>query len=160
MEHRTVIAVCGAGRSATALQLEIAEAVGAGLARLGLVVITGGKGGVMEAVSRGAVQAGGVTVALLPGADPGEANPWVQIPLATGVGFHRNSLLVQSASYVVAIGGEYGTASEVAAALNFKRPVVGCQIWGLQRPDGTLDSGVVLADTAEEILGVVAGWLQ
>lgn len=104
------IAVVGPGE-ATARQEEVAYDVGARLARAGLLVVTGGLGGVMAAASRGAVEAGGRTLGLLPGTDPAAANPWVQVVVPTGLGEARNALVVRSAAALVAVGGGWGTLS-------------------------------------------------
>src|ERR1700722_11624334 len=112
----TQIAVVG-GSEAAAPLIATAEAVGAALASGGAIVICGGLGGVMAAACRGAKSVGGLTVGILPGRDPGEANPWVDVIIATGFGEARNSLVVSSASVVIAVDGEYGTLSEIALAL-------------------------------------------
>jgi hypothetical protein len=109
------VAVIGAG-SASAEETATAEAVGAALARAGAVVICGGLGGVMEAAARGAAEAGGLTVGILPGSDASGANAWIRLPLATGMGEARNALVVRAAEAVLAIGGEWGTLSEIALA--------------------------------------------
>src|SRR3954464_8210900 len=96
------VAVCGPGE-ASEDELARAEAVGAGLARAGAVLVCGGLGGVMEAACRGARAEGGVTVGLLPGADRGAANPHVSVPVATGLGELRNGLIVRTADAVIAV---------------------------------------------------------
>lgn len=110
-------------RAATPRQAQVAEAVGAGLARLGLTVLCGGGKGVMEAVCRGAAEAGGLSVALLPGDDWQAANPYVGVPIATGIGEARNALIARAALALIAIGGGLGTLSEVAFGLKFGRTV-------------------------------------
>jgi uncharacterized protein (TIGR00725 family) len=122
------IAVVGAGQPSEA-QAVAAEAVGEALARAGAVVITGGLGGVMAAASRGAARAGGTVVGILPGADRAQANPWVTVALPTGLGELRNGLVVRAADAVVAVGGAYGTLSEIALALATGVPVVGLDSW-------------------------------
>ena len=116
------ISVIGAG-DASSSELALAEALGGALGRAGAVVVTGGLGGVMEAASRGCLEAGGLTVGFLPGPDPSQANPWVRIPLATGLGETRNSLVVRAGEAVVAVGGEWGTLSEIALAKKMGREV-------------------------------------
>lgn len=106
-------------------QVTAAEALGAGLAALGLTVLCGGRRGVMEATSRGAAGAGGVVVGLLPGEDPAEANAFVTVPLATGIGVARNAVLARAALCLVAVGGGYGTISEAAFGLQFAKVVIG-----------------------------------
>jgi hypothetical protein len=122
------IGVVGAS-AATAEQYEIARAAGELLARAGAVIVCGGRGGVMEAACRGAAEAGGTTVGLLPGADREAANEWVTIALATGVGELRNGLIVRAVDAVIAVGGAYGTLSEIALALADGVPVVGVGTW-------------------------------
>lgn len=122
------IAVVGASQ-ATPAQEAAAERVGEGLARAGAIVINGGRGGVMAAASRGAQTAGGTVIGLLPGSDRAEANPWVTIALPTGLGELRNGLIVRAADAVVAVGGAYGTLSEVALALAADLPVLGLDTW-------------------------------
>jgi len=129
------IAVVGAGQ-ATVEQEADAEAAGRTLAESGAVVVCGGLGGVMEAACRGARDAGGTTLGILPGADRAAANPWVSVAVATGLGEARNALVVRAADAVVAVGGEFGTLSEIALALKAGKPVVGVGTWDLGRePD-------------------------
>ena len=122
------VAVVGPGR-ASPEELRVAEEVGARLAALGAVVVTGGLGGVMEAASRGARSRRGRTVGILPGEDRDAANGWVEIALATGLGELRNGLVVRAVDAVVAIGGGHGTLSEIGLALRIGRPVVGLGTW-------------------------------
>ena len=137
------IAVVGAGR-ASADELAAAEEVGAGIAAASAVLICGGLGGVMEAACRGARSRGGLTVGLLPGVDREEANGWVVVALPTGLGEARNALVVRAADAVVAIGGGWGTLSEIALALKAGIPVVGVGTWEVAR-DGTPVEGVLAA---------------
>jgi len=109
------VAVIGAA-SASEDDLTAAHRLGVALAGVGAVVICGGRGGVMEAVARGAAEAGGLAVGILPGSDPSEANRWISLPLTTGVGEMRNALVVRAAEAVVAVGGSWGTLSEIALA--------------------------------------------
>lgn len=128
MSRVPYIAVIGPGR-ASPEELRVAEEVGARLAALGAVVVTGGLGGVMEAASRGARSRRGRTVGILPGNDRDAANGWVEIALATGLGELRNGLVVRAVDAVVAIGGGHGTLSEIGLALRIGRPVVGVGTW-------------------------------
>ncbi len=121
---RTPVGVIGP-RDAGAEQLAIAEAVGAGLAQLGLAIVCGGRQGVMEAVCRGAAAHGGVSVGLLPETDATLANPYVTVPIATGIGEARNALVARAALCLVVVGDSYGTLSEVALGLQFGKPVFG-----------------------------------
>ncbi len=122
------VAVVGASQP-TEAQAKAAEEAGGLLAGAGAIVITGGRGGVMAAASRGAAQAGGVVVGLLPGDTRGDANEWVGVALPTGLGELRNGLIVRAADAVLAVGGAYGTLSEVALALAQGVPVVGLDTW-------------------------------
>ncbi|MGH9206973.1 MAG: TIGR00725 family protein [Acidimicrobiales bacterium] len=140
------VAVVGAGQVRGEESLtDDAEEIGRLLGLAGAVVVTGGLGGVMEAACRGARSSGGTTLGILPGNHRGDANPWVQWAVATGLGEMRNALVVSAADAVIAVGGEYGTLSEVGFALKLGRPVVGLRTWSLSRPGGHLDPGVLVA---------------
>ncbi len=112
-------------RDATPEQRDLPAQLGAGIASLGLTLLCGGRQGVMEAACRGVKQAGGVSVGLLPDADWAMANPYVTIPIATGIGIARNAIITRASCCLVAIGGGYGTLSEIAFGLQFERPVFG-----------------------------------
>ena len=118
------VAVIGPG-DASAAELAVAEEVGARLVDLGATVVTGGLGGVMEAASRGAKSRRGLTIGLLPGLDRSEANGWVDVAIATGLGEIRNALIVRTSDALVAVGGGVGTLSEIGFALKLGRPVIG-----------------------------------
>jgi uncharacterized protein (TIGR00725 family) len=119
------IAVCGGGgRSASAAELAAAEETGRAIASSGAVLVCGGLGGVMEAAARGAASVGGLTLGILPGDSAAEANPWISLPLPTAMGEGRNVLVVRAADAVIAIGGEWGTLSEVALARKIGIPVI------------------------------------
>jgi len=120
---RVPVAVIGP-RDATAPQQQTAFSVGAGLAALGIVLLCGGKGGVMEAACEGAASAGGVSIGLLPEGEWQAANRFVTVPIATGIGEARNAIIARAALALVAVGGSYGTLSEIALALQFGRPVL------------------------------------
>lgn len=143
---------------ASAEVLAAAEAVGRVLGRCGLTLLCGGRQGVMEAASRGASAEGGLTVALLPGADPAQANPFVAVPIATGIGEARNALIAQASLCLVSVGDSYGTLSEVALGLRLGKRVFG--LAGAARIDGVrhLDGAEALAaELADLILGSAAG---
>ncbi|MDQ4036319.1 MAG: TIGR00725 family protein [Chloroflexota bacterium] len=112
--------------------LEWAEEIGLELARAGATVVTGGLGGVMRAASRGARGAGGRTIGILPGADASEANEFVSVPIATGLGVVRNLVVVTSADAVIAVGGRQGTLSEIGLALRMGRHVVALSSWRVE----------------------------
>jgi hypothetical protein len=128
---------------------DTAEELGRLLAEAGAVVVCGGRGGVMEAVCRGARSAGGLTLGILPGSDRREANPYVEVAVPTGLGEARNALVVRSADVVVAVAGGYGTLSEIAFALRDGTPMVGIGTWELAR-GGEPDTGIVRVGDAAE----------
>ncbi|HEX8976027.1 MAG TPA: TIGR00725 family protein [Solirubrobacteraceae bacterium] len=151
--HRPVyVAVVGASQP-TAAQTDAAEAIGAELARAGATVINGGGSGVMAAVSRGAAQAGGTVVGILPGSDRAAANEWVGIALPTGLGELRNGLIVRAADVVLAVGGAYGTLSEVALALATGVPVVGYDSWSVAGVEVAADPQQAVALALERAAG-------
>jgi uncharacterized protein (TIGR00725 family) len=137
------IAVVGAGICGGEL-MALAEEVGRLLARAGAVLICGGLGGVMEGAARGAAAEDGLTIGFLPGTDARHANPFIRVPLATGLGEGRNLLVARTADAVVAIGGEWGTLSEVAFARKVGVPVV------LLRPGLTAHLELPVVTTAAE----------
>lgn len=122
--------------------LRAAERVGRLAAERGGVVVCGGLGGVMEAACRGAREAGGLTVGILPGTDPAAANAFVDVPLATGLGYTRNSLVALNADVLIAVDGAYGTLSEIAYGIIHGKTVIGLGTWDIK--------GVVPARTPEE----------
>ena len=128
MDHPPYISVVGPSDAGEQEQQD-AETVGRALAHAGAIVVTGGRGGVMAAASRGAAEAGGVTLGILPGTDRREANEFVKIAVPTGLGELRNGLVVRAADALVAVGGAYGTLSEVALALRAGVPVIGLHTW-------------------------------
>ena len=132
----------GAARDADAQR---AEAVGSAVADAGAVLVCGGLGGVMEAACRGARTAGGLTVGLLPGDDRAAANEWVEVAIPTGLGEGRNLLVVRAAGAVIAVGGGWGTLSEVALALRVGKPVFSLESW-LPTLPGADEPGVVAAE--------------
>ncbi|MDW8270509.1 MAG: TIGR00725 family protein [Anaerolineae bacterium] len=139
-----LIAVIGGGEC-SAEEAALAEAVGRLLAQAGVGVVCGGRGGVMAAACRGARQAGGVTVGILPGTEPTEANPWVQIAIPTGLGEARNALVVGAGRGVIAIGGEYGTLSEIAFALKAGKRVAGLRTWDIPGVHPVADPAAAVA---------------
>jgi uncharacterized protein (TIGR00725 family) len=139
------VAVIGSA-SCDGVVAALAEAVGSEIARRGAVLVCGGRGGVMEAACRGAKAQGGLTVGILPGTDRSEANPYVDVPVITGLGEARNAIIVRTADAVVAVSGGYGTLSEIGLALKMGRPVVGLDTWELGR-GGRSAAGVVRAGT-------------
>jgi uncharacterized protein (TIGR00725 family) len=128
-----------------------AEAVGAEIASAGAVLVCGGLGGVMEAACRGARGQGGVTIGILPGTRPDDANPYVTYPIPTGLGHARNILVARAAQAVVAIGGKYGTLSEIAFAKIEGTPVIGLHTWELTREGMRADSIQRTTDPKEAV---------
>jgi uncharacterized protein (TIGR00725 family) len=123
-----IVSVIGAGSCSPDIY-KTAEKVGSLIAQRGAVLVTGGLFGVMEAASKGARDAGGITVGILPGSEKNEANKYVMIPITTGLSHARNVIVVRSSDAVIAVSGEYGTLSEIAIALKLGKPVVGIQTW-------------------------------
>ena len=121
---KPIVAVVGGSECNTA-EAQVAEALGRRLAEAGAVVICGGLTGVMESVAKGVRQGGGLTIGILPGNDARDANAYIDVALATGMGEMRNALIVRAAGAVVAVGGGHGTLSEVALALRIGTPVAG-----------------------------------
>jgi hypothetical protein len=147
-QRKLIIAVIGA-REPSPEEIGLAEEVGKEIARQDAALICGGLGGTMEAACRGAASEGGTTIGVLPGDDPDEANPHVQIPIVTGMGFARNVVVVRSANAVVAIGGSYGTLSEIAYALSGNTPVIGLNTWSLSR-NGKQDDSIIYVQRPSE----------
>ncbi|HEX8645617.1 MAG TPA: TIGR00725 family protein [Thermoleophilaceae bacterium] len=144
------MAVVGSGE-ATASHAELAERVGRGLAERGAIVVTGGLGGVMEAASRGAREAGGTTVGILPGPDRSAANPYVDVAIPTGLGEARNALVARAADALIAVGGSWGTLSEIALALRAGKRVVGFESWEVAAPDMPAERILAAADPEEAV---------
>jgi len=110
----------------------LAEEVGVEIAKRGAAVVCGGLTGVMESVCKGARSQGGLTIGIIPSNFKEDANPYVQIPIVTGMGMGRNVMLVMTADVLIAIGGEFGTLSEIAHALNIGKTVIGLRTWKLE----------------------------
>ncbi len=149
--HRMrIVSVIG---SATCSEEECAyaEAVGEGLASHGIAVVCGGRSGVMEAVCRGAQLRGGLTIGLLPGLDGEAANPYVRLALPTGIGQARNALVVAAGEAVIAIGGGYGTLSEIGFALKLGKPLIALGTWKAARSDGSA-AGMIEVKTPGEAI--------
>jgi len=143
-----IISVIGAS-SCSPEEAKLAQSVGELLAQQGAIVVCGGLGGVMEAACRGAKSKGGLTIGILPGQDSSMANPWVDIPVVTGIGEARNVAVVKSAQAVIAISGGYGTLSEIAYALKSGISVIGLNTWALSR-NGREDNSIIRVQSATE----------
>ncbi|NOY65155.1 MAG: TIGR00725 family protein [Nitrospirae bacterium] len=127
----TLIGVIG-GREVEEELIEIAYEVGREIARRGAIMVCGGLGGVMEAASRGVYEEGGIAVGILPSDRKEDANPYIKIPVATGLGIGRNVIIARTADALVAVGGGYGTLSEIAFALQLGKPVIGISTWDIR----------------------------
>lgn len=138
---KRTIGVIGAG-SADVSILKIAEDLGKLIAKRNAILICGGLGGVMEAAARGAKAEGGLTVGILPGNHKSDSNPYIDVPIATGFGEGRNVIITRSADALIAVGGEYGTLSEIAFGLKTGKPVIGINTWNIK--------GIIKADSAED----------
>jgi uncharacterized protein (TIGR00725 family) len=136
--------VVGPGQ-ATPEEAETAEAVGRELAARGAVLVCGGLGGAMEAACRGAKQGGGTTLGILPGEDRSAANPHLDVALATGLGEARNALVVRAADALIAVGGSYGTLSEIALGLKAGKPVIGLGGWEIEGIEPAGDPAAAVA---------------
>jgi uncharacterized protein (TIGR00725 family) len=141
---------------APAEELDLAERVGRALGERGAVVICGGRGGVMEAACRGAKAGGGLTLGILPGRDRAEANEYVDVALPTAMGEMRNALVAGTCDALIAVGGAWGTLSEIALALAAGKRVVGLGSWELAR-GGRPAEGVLPASSAEEAVELALG---
>ena len=130
MYNNRNIAVIGA-RNCDDRLYRIAEETGNILAESGYTIICGGLGGVMEAVCKGAKAANGLTIGILPGDNPEEANPYIDMAIATGMGISRNLIIIRSSIGVIAINGGFGTLSELAFALQLQKPVIGLETWDI-----------------------------
>jgi len=148
MNNKKFIAVIGGGQPSPQ-EAQLAEEVGRELAKQGAILVCGGLGGVMESACKGASSGGGVTIGILPGESRQAANPYVQIPIVTGIGYARNVAVVKSAQAVIAIGGSYGTLSEIGHALQIGIPVIGLNTWSLSR-DGQQDNRIIPAQNPTE----------
>jgi uncharacterized protein (TIGR00725 family) len=146
-KRKPLIAVIGAGECSGRMA-GLAEDVGREIARRGSVLVCGGLGGVMEAAARGAKAGGGQTVGILPGSDPGQANAYIDIPIATGIGYIRNIFIVRAADGVIAIGGKEGTLSEVAYSLIEKKPLVSLESW-------EVDPSILKAKDPQEAVALI-----
>jgi len=121
-----------------------AEEVGRELAQQGTILVTGGLGGIMGAAPKGARQVGGTTIGILPGSDPEQANPYVDIAICTGMGYARNVIVVKSGQAVIAIDGAFGTLSEIGHALGDGIPVIALNTWTITRA-GSEDKTMIMA---------------
>ena len=141
IRSRVRIGVIGGARPEARFE-KLAREVGRRIAEAGAVLICGGLAGVMKAASQWAKEAGGLTIGILPGAQTSDANPYIDIPIATGLGYTRNSIVAMNADVLIAVDGEYGTLSEIAYGRIFGKPVIGLETWDVK--------GVERAENPEE----------
>ena len=146
-----IIGVIG-GRRVTKDLLSAAEEVGKLIAESGRMMLCGGLGGVMEAAAQGAKDAGGLTIGILPQEKKEHANPYIDIHIATGLGIGRNIIIARTADALIAVGGAYGTLSEIAFGLQLGKPVVGINTWDIR--------GVIMADNAEDAVRKAIGHIE
>ena len=157
-----IISVIGSSNPATKEHVELAEEVGRELARRNIMVVCGGLSGIMEAVCRGAKSEGGTTIGILPGRAAAEANSYVDIPIVTSMGYSRNVIVVHTGEAVIAVGGAFGTLSEIGHALSDGIPVVGLKTWPLTTNGDGIDIGGSIiraespADAVDKALAAVA----
>lgn len=153
-----IIAVIGASECSPE-QAAMAEEVGRLLAQRGVVLVCGGRGGIMEAACKGARNAGGITVGILPGVDHAQGNPYLSIAIPSGLGHARNIVVAQAGQVVIAIAGGYGTLSEVALALNAGKKVVGLCTWEAVRCDGKR-AELLVVESAQEAVSTALSLLD
>ena len=128
-KKKNIIGVIGQGSNCSKKLLSLAEEVGKEIAKKDGIVICGGLKGVMEAVCRGAKLENGMTIGVIPGTQKSDANKFIDIPIVTGLGEARNSIIIRTADVVIAVGGKYGTLSEISFSLAFNKPVIGLNTW-------------------------------
>jgi len=148
IRKRPRIGVIGGARP-NMVSTQVAARVGELIAKAGAVLVCGGLGGVMEAAALGAKKAGGLTIGILPGGSPAEANPSIDVPVATGIGYARNAIVALNADALIAIDGEYGTLSEIAYGVIYGKTVIGLGTWDIR--------GIIQAQTPEEAVKLALG---
>jgi uncharacterized protein (TIGR00725 family) len=141
---QTLIAVIGAGECSPEIY-NLAKEAGIALAEQKYSIICGGLGGVMQGVCEGAKSKGGLTIGILPGDTPSQANAFIDIPITTGMGIGRNIIIVRSAAAILAIDGAYGTLSEIAYALQLKKTVIGLKTWDISNE-------IIIANSVPDML--------
>jgi len=155
MNNTKKIFISVIGESHTTPEIaKLAEEVGAEIGKAGAVLVCGALKGVMEYACKGAKSAGGTTIGILPGSKREDANPWVDFPIVTGIGYARNKLVVKTGHVVIAVGGSHGTLSEIAFALGYKIPVVGLKTWQFIHHSGQMDREVHYVNTPKEAVAL------
>ncbi len=162
MSEGQYISVIGAGQASDD-EMAAGEEIGRRLAEAGAVLVCGGLGGVMDAAARGCESAGGTSVGILPGEDGAHASTHLTVRIATGLGEARNAIVARASDAVIAVGGEFGTLSEIALALKMGKPVVGLGTWSLdleglpgdplQRASDPADAVARALEAAERLAG-------
>jgi uncharacterized protein (TIGR00725 family) len=145
-KQKILIAVIG-GHKCNRKTAKVAEELGQEIAKLDAILICGGLGGVMQAAAKGAKENGGITVGILPTDDKNDANHFIDIPIATGLGYTRNILVTTAADIIIALPGRYGTLSEIGFALNAKKPVLGIGTWNID--------GIIKVDKPREAIKII-----
>jgi len=153
MNNKLIIAVVGESQASDEIAT-LAEEVGAEIAKAGAVLVCGGLKGVMEHAAKGAKREGGTTIGILPGSKREHANPYIDYPIITGIGYARNKLVVKTGHVVIAVGGSHGTLSEIAFALGYKIPVVGLNTWQIIHHSGQMDNNIHRASTPKEAVAL------
>lgn len=148
---KLIIGVIG-GHSCDEKTAKVAKQLGREIAKLGAILVCGGLGGIMEAVAKGAKENKGVTVGILPSEDKNDANPFIDIPIATGLGYTRNTIVTTASDIIVALPGKYGTLSEIGFALNAKKTVIGLASWDIP--------GTIKAKGVKEAIKILSGLVE
>jgi len=152
-EKKIFIAVIGESHSTPDIE-KLAEEVGAEIAKAGAVLVCGALKGVMEHACKGAKSQNGTTIGILPGSKREEANPYIDYPIITGIGYARNKIVVKTGHVVIAVGGSYGTLSEIGFALGYKIPVVGLHTWEIIHHSGQVDKKIHYVTTPKEAVAL------
>jgi uncharacterized protein (TIGR00725 family) len=129
-KKKVFVGVIGAGKCSKKI-FTLAEEVGKEIAKSGAILVCGGLGGVMEGAAKGAKEAKGITIGILPGVSKEEANPYIDIPIITGIGEGRNLIVIRSSDAIIALPGKYGTLCELSFAVKLEKPVVGISTWDI-----------------------------
>ena len=149
-KQRPMVSIVG-GAHCSSAEANIAEEIGRKLASAGIDIVCGGRGGIMEAVCKGAMSAGGRTIGILPSADGQDANSYLSVAIPTGLGQARNIIVAIAGQVVIAIGGSYGTLSEIAFALKHGKLVIGLDTWDTPTRPG-LEVGIHQAESVDEVI--------
>ncbi len=149
MKDRLVFIGVIGGSEVSPQVAKLAEEVGQEIARRGATLVCGGLSGVMEAACKGASEEGGLTIGILPGDNRKNANPYVKIPIVTGIGYARNVAVVKTSQAIIAIDGSYGTLTEIGHALQSGIPVIGLGTWEISM-DGKADKSIIIAKSPKE----------